>query len=429
MGLKQVGKATDAGLRKVASAIGRGDGGDRNGAGIKTAGIICECNPFHAGHRYLMDQARRAGAEAIICLMSGCFTQRGEAAILDPRTRAELLLAGGADAVFELPFPYACGGAEYFAGAGISVLERLGVQSVWFGSECGDLQTLRRAAQAASSETFAERYRAYCRVGTGGTAQAYFECLHELSGIREAFSPNDILGIAYLKAMEQRCSGMEAHTVRRLGSGFREETLRDGELPSASALRRLLRSGGAETWLPWMPADTVRLVEERIRQGLAPADTELAARAFLASLRLMPPQALEAAPELSGGLGRRIAEATHRSGSLDELLSLSVHKKHPQARVRRGILLALTGVTRQDLRQEPAYAVLLAANQTGCRFLAEQRRCRTIPVVTSHAGIPRSDFAARQEALTKAAFSLYTLCLPKPLPSDAFLHCSSLIVN
>lgn len=415
--MKQVSKVTDA------------VDGSRNVADMKTAGIICECNPFHAGHRYLMDRARQVGAEAIVCLMSGCFTQRGEAAILDPRSRAELLVAGGADAVLELPFPYACGGAEYFAGAGISILERLGVRSVWFGSECGDLQMLRGAARTALSETFAEHYRKRCRGGRSGTAQAYFECLRELSGMQETFAPNDILGIAYLKAMEQRHSGMEAHTVRRLGSGFREETLRDGEHPSASALRCLLRSGGAEAWLPWMPADTIQLVKERMEQGLAPADMELAERVFLASLRLMPPQVLEAVPELSGGLGRRIAEAAHRACGFDDLLSLSVSKKYPQARVRRGVLLALTGVTWQDLRREPAYAVLLAANRTGCRFLAEQRRRRSISVVTSHAGIPHTASAARQEALTRLAFSLYTLCLPKPMPSDTFLHCSSVIVN
>ena len=74
---------------------------------MKRVGIICECNPFHDGHAYLIRQARAAGADAVIAVMSGCFVQRGEAAVADPYLRAEALLAGGADAVLELPFPYA----------------------------------------------------------------------------------------------------------------------------------------------------------------------------------------------------------------------------------------------------------------------------------------------------------------------------------
>ena len=80
---------------------------------MRIAGIICECNPLHRGHLYLMERARQDGADGVICVMSGCFTQRGDAAVFDPRTRAEMILTeGGADAVFELPFPYSAAGAE-----------------------------------------------------------------------------------------------------------------------------------------------------------------------------------------------------------------------------------------------------------------------------------------------------------------------------
>ena len=79
---------------------------------MRAVGIVCECNPIHDGHKYLIEQAKRDGAEAVICVMSGCFTQRGEAAVLDPQTRARMLIDGGADAVLELPFPFSSAGAE-----------------------------------------------------------------------------------------------------------------------------------------------------------------------------------------------------------------------------------------------------------------------------------------------------------------------------
>ena len=81
---------------------------------MKTVGIICECNPYHGGHEYLMKKARESGAEAVVCVMSGNFVQRGEAAVLSPHARAEILVLSGADAVVELPFPYASSSAEFF---------------------------------------------------------------------------------------------------------------------------------------------------------------------------------------------------------------------------------------------------------------------------------------------------------------------------
>ncbi len=395
---------------------------------MRTAGIICECNPMHAGHRYLIEAAKRAGADAVICVMSGCFTQRGEAAILDPRTRAKILIDGGANAVFELPFPFSASGAEFFASAGVSMLSRLGVEALWFGSECGDLALLTRAAEISSSEKFSALYRSLCADGNTGTAKAYFDCLDSF-GLGETLSPNDILGISYLRAIKAQRSRMTAKTVRRIGSAFHEDAVREGEFPSASALRGLLGREGIEAWQPYLSKNAFSWAKEQVREGLAPVALSNAQTAILSFFRLLGSDLLERTPELSGGLGRRIAEAARRSTDLDGLLAAAATKKYPVSRIRRGILFAMTGVHEEDLRREPAYAVLLAADRVGCAFLARTRKTSEIEVVTSHAGIPQTDAAKRQEELTERAFSLYTLCAPVPLPADAFLRCSSWISN
>ncbi len=395
---------------------------------MRTAGIICECNPLHAGHRYLIDQVRQSGADAVVCVMSGCFTQRGEPAVLPPRCRAEMLLQAGADVVLELPFPYAAAGAEQFAEAGIRILSRLGVGALWFGSECGDVELLRRAAQVASGDDFARMYRERCTEGSRGTAAAYFDCLREQGGDEMRFYPNDILGIAYLRILERLHSHIRPVTVRRTGSGFHEEgEPQEGDFPSATALRRLMFHGGADALAPWMPQEQLKLVRREMANGTAPARLELAERALLGSLRLMPPERLEQTPELTGGLGRRVRAAAYRAGNLAELLAFSATKKYPESRIRRGILFALTGVRAEDLRSEPAYAVMLAANRTGCLLIGQNREYSGIPVVTAHARIPQTPRARRQDELTQAAFALYTLCLPAPHAADSFLHCSSLI--
>ncbi|MBE6632860.1 MAG: nucleotidyltransferase family protein [Ruminococcaceae bacterium] len=394
----------------------------------RSVGIICECNPPHEGHFYLMRQARAAGAEAVICVMSGCFTQRGEAAVLDPRTRAAILLDGGADAVFELPFPHSSASGEFFAAAGVSMLERLGVEELWFGSECGDLSLLWRQVELVESEAFLSAYREACREKGEGTAEAYFRVLTQMGGA-DGLLPNDTLGIAYLKAIRRTGASIKPHTVQRVGSGFAEASLRAGEIPSARALRLLLEERGVEAWRPYLSPEGYRLVSLQTELGLAPADLARAETAVLSFFRMARGEDLECVPELSGGLGRRISEAAHRSGSLKELTHRSGTKKYPEARIRRGILFAMLGVTEEDLRTPPFYAVLLGANRAGCRFLGAVRRSTRIPIVTCWGDLPQEEGAERQLTLCQRAWSLYTLCLPSAVAADRFLRVSSLILQ
>ena len=119
---------------------------------MTVTGIIAEYNPLHRGHEYQIAQARRlTGADYIVVVMSGCFTQRGTPAVLDKYDRTRMALSGGADLVLELPVRFACASAEYFASGAVSVLNRLGcVDYLGFGSECGDTQALISAAALLS---------------------------------------------------------------------------------------------------------------------------------------------------------------------------------------------------------------------------------------------------------------------------------------
>lgn len=396
---------------------------------MKVVGIVCECNPLHGGHLYLMQKARQDGADAVVCVMSGCFTQRGEAAWVDPLTRAKMILtAGGADAVFELPFPYSAASADYFASAGVSMLERLGADEIYFGSECGDLSLLERGAEITLSQAFADAYRTRCRELNQGTADGYLELLKEMGGMDGLLS-NDILGISYLKALKRRNSPMKAVTVKRLGSGYHDQVIEKDSFPSASALRASLMTEGISAWEPYMSPKLLSMVGERIQSGLAPADLQRNERGVLGWFRMISEERLEQTPELSGGLGRRIVAAAHTSAGLEELVRASVTKKYTEARIRRGILFAMTDVSEEDLQREPAYAVLLSANAMGCRFLAERKKHRSIAVVTCHGDIPDSQDAKRQEQLTKNAFALYGLTLPIPRSTEFFLRCSSAITK
>ena len=395
---------------------------------VRSVGIICECNPFHEGHKYLISRARASGADAIVCLMSGYFVQRGEAAVADPYVRAKALLSGGADLVLELPYPYASAGAEFFADAGVEVLSSLGVAELWFGSECGDLSRLSKAADAVLSEQFAACYESYT-TDAMGTAQAYFAALQRVCGEGESFLSNDILGISYLAALRKKRSAILPVTIQRHGSAYLDQTVRAGEYPSATALRRLIAENGLEASLACFLPETADALRAAAARGTLSADLSHAERAILARLRLCDTGELDEIAELEGGLGNRLIELSGSATSLAQLLSLAATKKYPTSRICRGILFAMTGVTKADLRMSPAYVRVLAADAIGCAFLAKNRKNDSIPTVTRQTDLPQTAFAKRQSRLHEKAIALYSLCLEHPLDASAFLRQSALILK
>lgn len=380
---------------------------------MKTVGIICECNPFHAGHGYLISQAKASGADAVIALMSGCFVQRGEAAIADPFSRAAVMLLGGADAVLELPFPYCAGSAEFFGGAGVEIFDRLGVDELWFGSECGDLERLDRLSTALDDPAFWERY-AKSAEGNEGTAAAFFSCLQAFCGDVDPCLSNDILAISYLRALRQRGSRIKPVTVKRVGSAYRADAVEETtQFPSATALRRLWRAKGLDAVLSYLPDGAKEILSPCVENGTAPASLLNAEALVLGHFRLTARENLESIAELSGGLGNRLAEISQRADSLESLLKLAETKKYPVSRLQRGILFALTGITREDLKTSPAYVRLLAANAVGCEFLGDCRKSLGLPIVTRRADLPDTDGARRQAEWAERAYALYSLCTPK----------------
>ena len=382
---------------------------------VKKAGIICECNPFHKGHEYLFHTAKESGADLVICLLSGYFTQRGEPAIFDPYTRAETMLRGGADLVLELPFPYSAASAEFFASAGVDLFSKIGIDELWFGSESKDLSRLARLAKVADDPEFLAAYEKSVK-SASGSAKTYFELLQSFAEDQGEVLPNDILAVQYLRAMNRLAAPFVPKTVRRMGNAHDEKGLAD--FSSASALRDAILKG--ELWHlgAYLPSGSLPLLQKAVDEGLAPSEWKKAESALLWHLRAMKEEEISQIAGLSGGLGERIQKAANQANSLDELFALAATKKYPLARIRRGILFAMTGVREQDLRTPASYLRLLGANEAGRSYLAALRKNTSIPIVTKQKDLPRG---SRQEALESAALSLYGLCLPSQKTVSFFL--------
>ena len=358
----------------------------------------------------MLRRARESGADVIVCVMSGTFVQRGEAAIVDANLRARALLLGGADVVVELPYPYCAASAEYFARAGVEILSRLGVDELWFGSECGDISLLSRLAQAAESAAFRARYAEEAS-GDAPTAEAYFRSLCEIAGVENDLSSNDILGIAYLRAIASIGATIRPMTVKRVWSAYAQEQLSSDCYPSATALRRRWREEGVSSILLYLPREVAELFSAE--SALVTADLHYAERWILGQFRVAEAATLESTAELGGGLGNRLAALANDSRSLEELVRLVATKKYPNARILRGILFFMTRITADDLRAPIAYTRLLAANRKGCDYLSTIKKTASIEVVTRRSELPKTVDAVRQEAIEARAWSLYTLCLER----------------
>lgn len=372
-------------------------------------GMICEWNPFHLGHAWLLRELKRRYGLPVVCVMSGNFVQRGEPAIAEKRARAEMALRCGADVVFELPTVWAMATAERFARGGAALLRRTGVVTqMAFGSECGDAAALMRVAACLDGEDF--RAALQRRLAGGETFAVCRErAAAELLGEADAAllrEPNNILGIEYCRAL--RGSGIGVVTLPRTGA--RHDGAASGGIASASEIRRLLHEGQTERAMAFLPPEAAEVLRREMAQGRAPVTLANCERAVLAKLRTLREE--EFLPYDGGGEGlyRRVYRAVRAGTSLEEILALAKTKRYPMARLRRMLLAAWLEVPQPP--EEVPYLRLLGAGKDG-RLLLRQMQRSGVPVLTKPADVGRLGPAAQELFARECAWTdLYMLGMP-----------------
>ena len=321
--------------------------------GKPVVGIICEYDPFHLGHRRQFELIRSQLPEArIVCLMSGCFTQRGMPAVHLPRDRARAALEAGADAVFELPCAFAVRDAEHFALGGVEILTQLGfVTHISFGAE-DDTEKLQSAADLLEhpTEDFTSLLHDALKSGCSFAA-AQGRALESCLGGNVWSKPNNILALCYLRAILRLNSPLIPLPVLRKGD-YHAQSLTQNEWPSATAVRRAFHEGNFEEadqscgWtLPRSPAcrpDALDLL-------------------LLYKLRSMDQASLALLPDCTEGLENRLSACAAQAVSREELLSVLKTKRYAHARLSRLCCHALLDMpkTLLDNHPHPEYVRLL----------------------------------------------------------------------
>ena len=342
---------------------------------MKTVGIIAEYNPFHNGHLYQLKKAKEiTGADFAVVVMSGDFTQRGTPAVFDKYTRCRLSLLAGADLCIELPVVFATASAELFAKGAVSLLSALGVDALCFGSECGEIAPLQKIASLLFAEppAYKEALNKALKEGLSfpsARAAAVRKCTHagSLSGVDAAASdilgsPNNILGIEYLKALlALEKNGQHApvpYTIKREGDGYLSHTLSEESFCSAMALRK----GIAEE-----NPDLLRYVPESIRQEFADTcqtKSALCADDFSGMLfyKLLSEKDagydayLDVSSDLSDKIRKNLAFFTTFSAFCENSLK---SKDITLTRVYRSLLHILLSIKKEDLPAAAPYARIL----------------------------------------------------------------------
>ncbi len=350
-------------------------------------GIVAEFNPFHNGHKYLIDTIKNDGESTVTVVMSESFVQRGECACVSPNVRAKMALECGADLVLSLPVPYATASAERFALGGLSVLGGLGcVDSLAFGAECGDAELLKKCAEALVSDELSQALEKHLSQGVSFPV-ARQRAVEEISGkeIAEIISsPNNILGVEYIKAINKLGLNMGVVPITRRGVAH-DSGEANGVFCSASAIREMLE--GECAFNDFLPEESLRLLNEEIKNQKAPASLTRLEAAILYKLRSMSVEDLRELPDVSEGLEFRLSDAVKTSVAFEEILEKVKTKRYTHSRIRRIIICALLGIKKQDVHTPVPFIRVLGFSENGAKILKKAKETATLPIITKSSEI------------------------------------------
>ena len=334
---------------------------------MKTIGIVSEYNPFHNGHRYLIETAKRElDAEAVVAVMSGNFTQRGEIASFDMHARAEIACQNGVDLVLEIPPQFVLNSAEFYAYHSVYILNSLGIiDFLAFGSECGELSKLKDVNKPNQCN-FKERMK---------SGITYAKAIGDNPLLQSA---NNILGVEYLSALQKLNSSMIPYTVKRKGVSH-DEMATCEEFASASYIRKALQKGtDVSAYVPQLPqSDPVW------EDALMP----------MLNYRLAwdCQNDLSNIQNISEGLHNRILTARGKE-SFSDLIDAVKCKRYPSTRIRRALYSILLDLKKTN--ELPQYTRVLAFSETGKSLLKTMKKTADIKV---YSRITKSDISENSQ--------------------------------
>lgn len=361
---------------------------------MKVTGIIAEYNPLHNGHSFQLKKAKEmTGADYIIVVMSGDFTQRGTPALIDKYTRAKMALLNGADLVIELPLYYAAGSAEYFASGACAILDKLGVvDSLVFGSECGDIKILTDIA-----DILVDKEKELSSLIKGKVKDGLTYPRARVLAIEDAIpnsfehvdamnSPNNILGFEYIRALKARRSSIVPVTNQRIGSAYHDRMMTN-PISSALAIRQCLEETGDITMLKSQVPSSVYEILEKEYERTFPIYNEDISSMLKYKLLLDADKGYFDYVDISKDFSDKIVKNLNKYVSYSQFCDLLKSKDITYARVARNLLHILLNIKKDSLKKFVSndyvfYARTLGFKKSSSELLTEIKYNSRIPMIS-----------------------------------------------
>lgn len=323
--------------------------------------VVCEFNPFHNGHQFLLSSIPKKPGDYTVCIMSGAFVQRGEPAAFDKWSRAEAAIRNGADLVLELPVPYVLSDGNRFSAMGVRLAAALGAPvTMVFGTEAEELSGLTRLAALKEQELSAP-LREFLAMGLS-YGEARQRAMEQLLPRESALlrTPNNLLAYGYIK--EARKYNLPAMGIMRSAP---HDGAPEGHIASASFIRE-----NPDQFDRFCPTP----------QGPA-LDRRAAEVGLLTLLKTRSPEALRQCANIGEGLENRICAALTKASSLQELFELIKTKRYSMAKLRRAIMSCALELPKELPTLPPPYLRVLALSTEGRTLLRELKPL--IPIAMS----------------------------------------------
>ena len=347
----------------------------------KVLGIVAEYNPFHNGHLYHLEKSKKdTGSNYTVAIMSGNFTQRGSTSIIDKWSKAEAAIRCGVDLVIELPVLYAISSAENFAEGAVKILDSLKVVDyISFGAETSNIEILDKCADVLYREPREYKTLLSHELNKGlsypkareNALMMYLNNIRKFANVLS--SPNNILGIEYLKAIKKLKSNLEPIAIPRYEAGYHDLNY-TGNTASSTAIRNMIKNNGFNALPNLIPAPSFAILMQNIKLGHIVPDISVFEKEIIYILRKMTTSEIAELPDVTEGLQFAIKNAANSCNTIVEFLNIIKSKRYTTTRLQRILLYALLGITKKDMalsKKTQPYIRVLGLNNRGKFLISE----------------------------------------------------------
>lgn len=385
---------------------------------MKATGLIVEYNPFHNGHKlHLKKSMEVTNADVSIAVMSGNFLQRGEPAVINKWKRAEMALMNGVDLVVELPTYYSNQSAEIFAEGAIMLLGHLKVDDVVFGSESGSIERLKEIAKLQLGDEFNKKIKKELQKGIS-YPNAADKVLEEITGEKNILSPNNILGLEYIKAGLKKNYDINFKTVKREKAHFYSKDIVEN-ITSATNIRKYIIKKDYESIKKSVPGESYKIIKEEMER-----DRIISLEDYYDLIKykiLTEKDQIFDIQDVETGFENRLYDACMKSSNFSEFYDHLLTKRYTNARIRRVLTHILLNTSKDfisEMRKEVSYIRVLAFNKKGRKYMSKIKKEIKVPLVTTFKNIT-ADFSEKQRKVVEyemMADSVYKIKNPYDEP-------------